>query len=187
MLKTDLVGADVFPHLRAKLDPVRGYHPRLDLDALAALPPDTFGYAYARFLRENHLSPFVLTDATTPELAARNAFGIRYAITHDMFHVLLGYDTRWPGELGVLGFAVGQGYTPWQRLGAALAWLLYPLLSGFQLGALWRAWTRGVRLGRAAPFLLGVRLEDRMATPLTELRAELGLSAPLAAGSAWAA
>lgn len=176
VLKADAFGVDVRPELRAALDPVRGWLPTIDLDALGAMPANTFGYAVAAFMRAHGLHPFVVTDAIDDDMRRRNAFGIRYATTHDLVHVLLGFDTSWAGELGVLGFAVGQGYTPWQRLGAALAWALYPLWSGFRIRALWHAWRRGLAAGRRAPFLLGVRLEERFDEDLDDLRASLGLA-----------
>ncbi len=187
VLKTDLVGADVRPALRPLLEPVRGYLPPIDLDALAALPPNTFGHAYARFMRDNGLHPFVLTDAIDPAMRRRNTFGIRYATTHDMFHVLLDYGASWPGEMGVLAFAVGQGYTRAQLLAALIAWIVYPFRCGFDLAALGRAWRRGHELGRHAPFLLGVRLEERFGDDLDTVRRDLSLAAPPAAGSALAA
>lgn len=183
VLKTDMTGVDVRPALRPLLEPVRGWLPAIDLDALAALPPNTFGHAYARFMRENGLDPFVVTDAIDAEMRRRNAFGIRYATTHDMFHVLLDYGASWPGEMGVLAFAIGQSYTRAQVLGGVLAWLVYPWRCGFAFGALWRAWRRGLDLGRRAPFLLGVRLEDRFGDDLAAVRRDLSLDAPPAAGS----
>ncbi|MFN7145151.1 MAG: Coq4 family protein, partial [Myxococcota bacterium] len=134
VLKTDLAGVDVRPALRPLLEPVRGWLPPIDLDALAALPPNTFGHAYARFMRANGLAPFTVTDAIDPAMRRRNAFGIRYATTHDMFHVLLDYGASWPGEMGVLAFAIGQGYTRSQLLGGVLAWLIYPFRCRFALG-----------------------------------------------------
>ena len=147
VLKTDMGGVDVREPLRPLLDPVRGWTPAVDLEALAQLPPNTFGYAFAAFMRKNGLSPFVITDAIDDDMRRRNAFGIRYATTHDMFHVLLDFDTSWAGELGVLGFAVGQNYTFAQKIAAALAWLLYPIWSGLQIGSLWRAWSRPSSFG----------------------------------------
>ena len=44
------------------------------------------------------------------ELLARNAFSIRYALIHDMVHVLTGFDASWVGEVGVLAFVGGQNY-----------------------------------------------------------------------------
>lgn len=176
ILKLDLFGVDARPTLRSRLAPVRGWLPELDVDALRGLPPHTFGHAYVTFLDTHGLAPLVLSDLIDADTRARNAYGIRYATTHDMFHVLLGFGPDWVGELGVLAFTCGQDYSRTLWVQAALAWLVYPLRTGLALGALWRAWRRGYRLGRQAPFLLGVRLEDRFDTPLDALRAELRLT-----------
>ena len=177
VLKTDIFGADVRPALRPLLEPVRGWVPEIDLKQLAAMAEGSFGRALADFMMAHQLSPFRLTSALTDEVRRRNAFGIRYATTHDMFHVLLGFDTTWAGEIGVLGFAIGQNYSRFQQVGAWLAWLLYPVLSGFRVRSLWRAWRHGRRVGKQAPFLLGVRLEERFDTPLAALRRELNIEA----------
>lgn len=175
VLKADMIRLDARPDLRPRLAPVAGWLPRLDLQRLRALPEGSFGRAYAAFLDANGLSPFVITDAVPPEIVRRNAYGIRYATTHDMFHVLLGFGPDWVGEMGVLAFTVGQGYNRILWLQAAMAWLIYPVRSGLQLRALRDAWRRGYALGRRAPFLLGVRLEDRLGDELHALRRELGL------------
>jgi ubiquinone biosynthesis protein Coq4 len=176
VLKADLWRLDARPALRPRLAEVRGWLPRLELADLLALPAGTFGRAYGEFLRDHRLQPFVLTEAVAPEVVARNAYGIRYATTHDMFHVLLGYGPDWVGEMGVLAFTVGQGYNQLLWAQAVAAWGYYPFLTGFDVGALRRAWRRGYELGRRSPFLLGVRLEDRLAEPLDDVRRSLGLA-----------
>ena len=178
LLKMDSVGLDIRPSLRSHLDPVRGFAPRLDLPALRALPVRSFGRAYADFLDHYKLAPVVLTSAIDGDTIARNAYGLRYATTHDMFHVLLGYGPDTVGELGVLAFTCGQGYHRLLWLQALFAWLIYPFQSGFKLGALRRAWRRGYALGQRAPLLLGIRLEDRFEADLSALREEFGLADP---------
>lgn len=175
ILKIDSIGLDARPELRPQLAEVRGWLPDLDVAELRALPANTFGHAYASFLDAHGLSPFVLTDEIDDAMRARNAYGIRYATTHDMFHVLLGFGPDWVGEMGVLAFTCGQGYNRMLWVQALFAWLIYPFWSGFRLRALYRAWVYGYAAGQAAPFLLGVRLEDRFEQDLGALRAELGL------------
>lgn len=175
ILKMDSIGMDAAPHLRGELAPVRGWLPELDVEGLRALPPHTFGGAYVDFLDAHGLSPFVLSDGIDAEMRERNTYGIRYASTHDMLHVLLGFGPDWVGEMGVLAFTCGQGYHRVLWLQALSAWLLYPFWSGFRLGALWRAWRKGYAVGTRAPFLLGIRLEDRFEDDLEALRAELSL------------
>lgn len=161
------------PEIEAQLDDVRGYRPRVDLEALARLPDGTFGREYARFLRANHLHPIVPTDRVDPDLIARNAFVVRYAIIHDMVHVITGFDTSWPGEAGVWAFIGAQRYSFGFSVAAVMALLIAPLRAPLHLGHAWRCWRRGRAMGRRARLLLPLRLEERFEQRLTDLRAEL--------------
>lgn len=176
VLKSDAFGADIREDLRDQLAPVEGYLPDIDLDALGAYPEGSFGHAYAQWMRAHDLDVFRLTDAVSPEMRARQTYGIRYAITHDMFHVLLGFDPSYVGEMGVLAFAHGQGYGRVVTVQVWFAWVFWTVLSGFRLSALREAYRRGRAMGEAAPFLLGMRLEERFAEPLDALRAEFRLT-----------
>jgi ubiquinone biosynthesis protein COQ4 len=174
ILKADALGAKASPEVMAQLEPVVGYYPPIDLDALGQLPSGTFGYEYARHMRSNHLSPFTISPELG-DIARRNVFALRYAITHDIFHVLLGFDTSYAGEIGVLAFAVAQNYSRSQRLGLWLASALYPLLASGQRSAIVTSRQRGWALGQQAKFLLGTRFEAMWEQPLGEVREELGL------------
>lgn len=177
VFKADALGARGNPQTLAQLSDLPVLDARdHDLERLGALPVGTFGRAYADFMRDNGLSPFILTDAVPAEVRQRNAFTVRYAATHDLFHVLLGFDTSWPGELGVLGFAVAQRYASFQRVAALLAFLVYPFLCGFNLRGLVRAWSRGQDLGRRARPILMMPLESLFERDLDQVRAELGLA-----------
>ena len=93
---------------------VIGYYPPIDLKKLSQLPEGTFGREYAHHLRDNNLKPLNIS----PELhdvAKRNVFALRYAVTHDIFHVLLEFDTSYAGEIGVLAFATEQFLEPCSR------------------------------------------------------------------------
>jgi ubiquinone biosynthesis protein Coq4 len=176
ILKADAFDVRAAPEAEARLEAVRGYLPRIDLAALRSLPDGTLGREYARMLDNGGLSPFTVSEGFDPEVLRRNAFAARYAVTHDMFHVLTGFDTSWAGEMGVLAFAAAQGYTRMQRwVGLPLAALLYPMFSPRNTFAIFRALRRGWRMGKRARFLLGVRLEEHFGRPVAELRAELGL------------
>ncbi len=171
--KAELSGARARPEIEAQLDDVRGYHPRVDLEALARLPDGTFGREYARFLDANHLQPIVPTDRADPAMIARNAFTVRYATIHDMVHVITGFDTSWPGEAGVWAFVGAQRYSLGFGLAAVLALLVAPFRSPLRLVHAWRCWRRGRAMGKGARRLLTLRLEERFEQCLSELRAEL--------------
>lgn len=175
-LKSELGGTRAAPEVEALLDDVRHYRPPLDLDALAALPAGTFGHEYARFLRDNGLSPIVLSGKLDPELVARNAFVVRYGIIHDMVHVLTGFDTSWPGEVGVWAYVGAQGYSRTFRLSALLALFAALVRCPLRLGEAWAAYKKGQEMAARSKLLLTLRLEDALGRDLDDVRAELGLT-----------
>ncbi|MEO0407203.1 MAG: Coq4 family protein [Cyanobacteria bacterium P01_A01_bin.135] len=174
ILKADALGARAHPDAIAKLQPVVGYHPPVDLDALMALPEGSFGYEYAHHMRRNKLQPFNVSPGMAA-LAQENVFALRYAVTHDIFHVLLGFDTSYAGEMGVLAFAVAQDYSRLQRVGLWMATVLYPVLAPGQMRQIARNRRRGYALGKQAKFLLGYRFEEMWERSLHEVRQELNL------------
>jgi ubiquinone biosynthesis protein COQ4 len=177
--KCDAFGVRASPAVEHELEAVRGYAPRVDLDALRALPDGTLGREYVRLLDDNGYDAFEITDAVPRDMLARNVFGLRIAVTHDMMHVLTGFDTSWAGELGVLAFSVAQDYARAQRYVALpLALLLYPLRAPWQIPALLRCLRQGWRMGKQARFVLGHRLEDWFARPVGEARQMLDIVVP---------
>ncbi len=169
LLKADALGAAARPTVMQQLRPVIGYHPPIDLDILRQLPEGTLGYEYACHMTDNSLQPFVIS----PELeglARQNVFAMRYAVTHDIFHVILGFDTSYAGEMGVLAFSAAQGYSRSQQVGLWLATVLYPLLAPSQIQQIFANKRRGYSLGKQADCLLAYRFEENWARPLAEVR-----------------
>lgn len=169
VLKADAFGGAIRGEVEDKLAPFRGLPPAIDLEGLSALPSGTFGKAYANFMTAHHLKPFQVS-ADLEAIARRNVFAVRYATTHDMFHVLLGFDTTWAGEMGVLAFAATQRYSRHLSIGLGVATILYPVLSPMTVRAILSAKRQGIQMGRQAVFLLGQPLEQEWETPLTTLR-----------------
>jgi len=172
--KADALGARAAPTVEAQLQAVAGYYPAIDLAALIQLPPESFGYCYAQHMIDNQLQPFNIS-AELDAVAINNTFALRYAVTHDIFHVLLGFDTSYAGEMGVLAFAVAQGYSPQQQLALRIAKVLYPLLAPGQRSQINQAYHRGLQLGQQARMLLAFPFEAHWSTPLVELRQQLNL------------
>ncbi len=175
VLKSDGLGARLAPERGAEVAAVRGYAPPIDLALLRRMPEDSFGRAYARHMDDNRLQPIAVSPELRAELAD-NVFVLRYPATHDMFHVLLGFDTSWAGEIGVLGFAAAQGTSRGLQLGFVLAWLLYPIFAPRSARRIWACARQGRAMGRRAVFLLGMRLEELFDRPLEAVRRELGIS-----------
>ncbi len=144
----------------------------LDLGALERLPEGTLGHAYARYYRDNGISPF----ETTLEIKNDVDFiAKRYRETHDLMHLLTDYGTDVVGEMELQAYALGN-------LGIRTAMLILLVgtlgqvkerpsdfeLSGY-LGRLWAAYHRG----RASPLFLGFRFEHHWETPVDTLRSWL--------------
>lgn len=109
------------------------------------------------------------------DVAKRNLFALRYLVTHDIFHVLLDFDTTYAGEIGVLAFAATQNYSKSLQIGLCLARLLYPILAPQQIKVIFANLEKGRELGKKADLLLGYRFEDHWEEPIDHLRKKLRL------------
>jgi ubiquinone biosynthesis protein COQ4 len=144
----------------------------LDLGALERLPEGTLGHAFARYFRDNKISPF----KTTLEIKSDIDFiGKRYRETHDLLHVLTGYGTDVVGEMELQAYALGN-------LGIRTAALILVVgtlgqlkgrPSGSELsGYLRRVWA-AYRRGRASQQFLSFSFERHWETPVVALSARL--------------
>jgi ubiquinone biosynthesis protein COQ4 len=144
----------------------------VDLEALAKLPEGTLGRAYSEFLRSRNLTPEVF--AVPREIRNEDAryMAQRVRQTHDLWHVVTGYDTHVLGEIELQAFAYAQLGTPFSLLialfGASHANLLSPRVASRVWAAYWH--------GRRAEPLVWRAWERHFATPLSELRLLLRLA-----------
>lgn len=175
LYKSELIGARARPAIEEQLRALESAFPDVELPPLLVLPEGTLGRTYAELLTANGLQPFRISDAVDGELLRRNIFMARYALLHDVYHVLTGYDTSWAGEAGVWGFVVGQNYRWSYWIALLMACLLYPLFSPRQLFAVWRNAYRGVLMGRRAKTLIALPLEHMWSRPVSALRADLAI------------
>ena len=173
VLKADALGAKVNPEIESQIQNVIGYCPTIDLEKLSQLPDDTFGREYARHLQANQLKPFNVSPELN-NLAQRNVFALRYAVTHDIFHVLLGFDTSYAGEIGVLAFAAEQNYSKSLKISLWLAKILYPVLAPWQAKQIFANARQGRELAKRVGFMLGYRFEEHWEQPLTKVKTESG-------------
>jgi len=167
--------------IAARLEAVQGYAPEPDLAALRALPPGSLGREYARFLDTNRIEPLVISAAVKQRFRG-NPFALRYTTTHDLHHVLTGFDTGLAGEAGNFAFSVGQGAAPGTGRLLWLTRILYSILSPSQARAICHNVRVGRELGRKAELLIAEPLESYFEEPLEQVRARLGVPDPAAAG-----
>lgn len=100
---------------------------------------------------------------------------MRYTVTHDIFHVLLGFDTSYAGEMGVFAFTIAQNYSKMINAFEPLVTSLYPLFFINQSQQMRANVRKGKALGKKARCLLTYRFENNWARAIADIRNELGL------------
>ena len=147
-LKIELLRIGGSSALLAKLG-VTDYYPTLDSEELGQLPEGTLGYEYARHMKKHNPHPLEIS-LDLIEAAKTNPFAWRYIATHDIFHVLLGFDTSYAGEIGVLGFSIGQNYSQFLDAYEPIVKYLYPLIFRSQAEHIRANLSRGKAIGEHA-------------------------------------
>ena len=145
--------------------------------ALADLPGETFGHAFAEFyLKQKYAFP-----------GEEQALNFKFATPHDSSHLLAGYDTTPRGEL------LASTFTAAMHRKEAMSGHVLPVLFSWHLGIelnevaasakgaldpqeFWHAWARGEKM---KVDLFGPKWDFWAATrdPIDEVRARIGITA----------
>lgn len=141
----------------------------VDFDALERLPDGTLGREYTRFLKTNGITPDAFENPPDIDNEQVAYVLLRMRQTHDLWHVLAGYDANVRGELLLQAFTYGQLGAP----GAALIAIFGSLRYARQLPGHVKDLRVAYERGKATRLLPSVRWEDDWATPLETLRARL--------------
>lgn len=139
---------------------------------LLAMPQGSLGRAFGDFLHTRGLDPAALP--VRPAKDPAEWLNAHLYETHDLWHVVTGFETDVAGELGLQAFYAAQlsGKLP-------IVLLTIGLLNTFLYAHEDRARrldaiTRGWQLGKQMRPLSGYRWADAMNRPLAEVQAELG-------------
>lgn len=173
-LKFEILGMTANPDVVAQLHNLAEDAPPIDLAALRQLPEGSLGYEYAQHMLSNGIQPLVISADLQAE-AALHPFALRYTITHDIFHVLLGFDTSYAGEMGVAAFTIAQDYGGFLNAFQPVMTHLYPLIFRAQARQMRANSRRGKALGKRAGCLVAYQFEKNWARSIADVRAELGL------------
>ena len=138
----------------------------VDLNALANLPRGTLGRSYSEFLRARNLTPAVFVAPQEIGDADARYVAQRLRQTHDLWHVVTGYDTDVLGEVELQAFVFGQMRLLFSLLVAVFGVSRTNLLTPRIAARVWAAYKQGQR---AEPLAWRV-WERHFAMPLPELR-----------------
>jgi ubiquinone biosynthesis protein Coq4 len=148
------------------------------LEDLSDLPRGTLGREYYEHMSKNGLKPdfFPILEMNTPA----KYMAMRGRQSHDVWHVLAGYDTSVQDEIALQAFTFAQTHSgiSVSILSAGLLHYLknHPAETQVLLEAIFEGYQRGKR----ARFLMTEKWEDRWAEPLESLRAKLNIAIPAA-------
>lgn len=149
-----------------------------DRAALAALPDGSLGRAYLAFMEREGISLDGIVKAAEASGVKDGTTDLEFVPerlrdTHDLWHVVTGYHGDLVGELCLLAFTFAQTRNP-----ALLLIVLGGMAKGFLRGRF--DLVRGAHArGRQAEWLPAVRWERLLAEPLDDVRALLGVGAPV--------
>ncbi len=158
-----------------------------DRDSLRAMPANSLGRAYLRFVEAEALSADGLVEASEqdhqfsdPQL---QKYAERLRDMHDLWHVVSQYGRESFGEVCLLAFTYAQTRNP----GIGVIALVGAAKTSKELGpGVWRAVWRGYRDGRRAAWLPSADWERLLQQPLTQVRRELNIAEPTPYQAVWA-
>ena len=133
------------------------------------------GRAYYRHLKANGLDHLDPSEECRARFEHNNPYAIRYVVTHDLHHLLTGFDTGMPGEVGAAAFQVGQGTGFISEANYRYIRYAYMALMPGQARAISNNLNLALEMGKKADNFLFQPFESMMHEPLAEVRARLGI------------
>jgi ubiquinone biosynthesis protein COQ4 len=146
----------------------------IEIQSLAEMPSDTLGGAYGKFMIARGLLPESLPDW---EIKSDIDYVLAHLYeSHDLWHVITGFDTDIAGEAGLQAFYLAhtRSYLPFFVLSAVL--INTALRSYGEKEKRMDSVVRGWLLGRRARSLVGFNWTQYWNKDLQQLRTELGLA-----------
>jgi ubiquinone biosynthesis protein COQ4 len=147
--------------------------PAHDLDKLLTYPENSLGYIYATAMKESGFDPYLHVDMTAESDA--KYVELRLSQTHDIWHVLTGFDTSAIGEIGLQAFHLPQFPYPLATMLIANSLMSSTLLAPEELPSLLEAIAQGWQMGQTANALFAQKWEEAWDKPLTQWQTELNI------------
>lgn len=147
--------------------------PPHDLKALLDCPQDSLGYIYATHMTTQNFDPdlysYLKIDSDASYIEAR------LGQTHDIWHIVTGFDTSEIGEIGLQAFHLPQFAYPLATMLVANSLIASTLLAPKYLPQLLNEIARGLEMGKVAKPLFAQRWEQGWDKPLVQWQRELGI------------
>lgn len=144
-----------------------------DLNALLGLPSDSLGYIYAKAMTEKGFEPNVHAGMTAG--SDGEYIELRLSQTHDLWHILTGFDVSLSAEIGLQAFHLAQFPYPLGTMLVANSLISATLKAPETLPDLLEAIAVGFRMGKIAKPLFGEKWEEGWEKPLSQWQRELNI------------
>jgi ubiquinone biosynthesis protein COQ4 len=160
------------PRTADALQARRAFGP-IDLAVLAPLPPGTLGRDFFDHCQARSLDPNLVHVPPTDEIG----WMLNHLYqTHDIWHVVTGWDNDLQGEVGLGSFYSAQFGSP-TFFGYMLALILLNVVfRRAELEPVMSAMSEGFAAGQRAEPMFGVHWDELWETPTAELRARFGIA-----------
>lgn len=145
----------------------------INIPELLELPEFTLGGAYARHIVSQGFNPEAFVSQSDN---AENWVEQRLALSHDVYHIITGFDGTPIGEFGLATFCLAQF---WDLLNVfVLSFLPLQIISDFKkapqiIGSV----IKGLIMGMKSKPIFAYQFEANWDKPISEVRKELGISA----------
>ncbi|MEM9156535.1 MAG: Coq4 family protein [Cyanobacteria bacterium P01_F01_bin.33] len=147
--------------------------PNHDLETLLTYPQDSLGYIYAASIKQSGFDPNL--HAGMSAKSDGEYVELRLSQTHDLWHVITGFNTSPAGELGLQAFHLPQFPYPLAAMLLANSLISATLFAPQELPQLLAEIGRGFQMGKAAKSLFAQKWEEGWEKPLTRWQAELNI------------
>lgn len=146
--------------------------PSHNLEALLQYSKDSLGYAYASSLKQAGFQPLAAeveidSDASYVEN--------RWLQTHDIWHIITGFDTSEIGEIGLQAFYLAQFQLPLASMLIANALISATLWQPEALSPLLSAIALGWEMGQTTKPLIAQKWEEAWEKPVSVWQAQLNV------------
>lgn len=147
--------------------------PAHDLDKLLTLPQDSLGYIYAAAMKKTGFDP----NLHKGMVAESDAYYVEMRIsqTHDLWHIVTGFDTSFIDEIGLQAFYLSQFAYPVGTMLVGNSLMSLTLREPEHLPQLIEAIAQGLQMGKTAKSLFAQKWEEGWEKPLTQWQAELNI------------
>lgn len=175
ILKLDLFGLKGSPKWEDSVKKLNDVYPVIILSKLNEYPDNSLGKELYHFMIKGRITPFIISP-DYQHLIKKNAFGSRILAMHDIYHVLLGFNTSYAGEMGVWSFQHHKGFSKGISLSYFTAKVLYPFFSPHSFSKIKAANAQGKRLATESKLDICFQYQDFWEVNIDELRQKLGIS-----------